>query len=29
MVGLQKESDDVIGTAFDILALEALFLIPR
>lgn len=29
MVGLYKESDEIIGTAFDILALEALFLIPR
>lgn len=29
MIGLHKESDDIIGTAFDILALEALFLIPR
>lgn len=29
MVGLAKGSDDVIGIAFDILALEALFLVPR
>jgi hypothetical protein len=29
MVGLAKGSDDIIGVAFDILALEALFLVPR
>ncbi|KIV99602.1 uncharacterized protein PV09_08777 [Verruconis gallopava] len=29
MIGLSKNSDEIIGTAFDILALEALFLIPR
>ncbi|RDI80559.1 hypothetical protein Vi05172_g9473 [Venturia inaequalis] len=29
MVGLVKGSDDTIGIAFDILALEALFLVPR
>lgn len=29
MVGLAKGSDDIIGIAFDILALEALFLVPR
>lgn len=29
MVGLVKGSDDIIGIAFDILALEALFLVPR
>lgn len=29
MVGLTKGSDDIIGIAFDILALEALFLVPR
>lgn len=29
MVGLSKGSDEIIGNAFDILSLEALFLIPR
>ena len=29
VIGLAKASDDIIGTAFDILALEALFLVPR
>jgi hypothetical protein len=29
LIGLAQASDDIIGTAFDILALEALFLVPR
>jgi hypothetical protein len=29
IVGLAKKSDDIIGIAFDILSLEALFLVPR
>jgi hypothetical protein len=29
MIGLSKGSDEIIGTAFDILALKALFLVPR
>lgn len=29
IVGLLKGSDEIIGTAFDVLSLEALFLVPR
>jgi hypothetical protein len=29
VVGLARQSDDIIGIAFDILSLEALFLVPR
>jgi hypothetical protein len=29
IIGLVKGSDEIIGTAFDILALQALLLVPR
>jgi hypothetical protein len=29
MLGLARQSDEIIGNAFDILSLEALFLVPR
>jgi hypothetical protein len=29
IIGLVKKSDDIIGISFDILSLEALFLVPR
>lgn len=29
IVGLAKDNDRIIDTSFDILALEALFLVPR
>ena len=29
IVGLAKKDDDIIGISFDILSLEALFLVPR
>jgi hypothetical protein len=29
VIGLFKDSDDIINTAFDILSLEALFMVPR
>lgn len=29
VIGLVKDSDDIINTAFDILSLEALFMVPR
>ena len=29
MIGLVKDSDEIIDISFDILSLEALFLVPR
>jgi hypothetical protein len=29
MIGIAHESVDIVGVAFDILSLEALFLVPR
>ena len=29
VIGLLKDSDEIINTAFDILSLEALFMVPR
>lgn len=29
VIGLLQDSDDIINTAFDILSLEALFMVPR
>jgi hypothetical protein len=29
VIGLAKKSDELIGISFDILSLEALFLVPR